>query len=514
MGAGWSASAVRPGLCLAMFLLGACPNNGNNPDAGTSDLSAVAPSDLAAAGAADLSIPAATLALLSPANESVVAGDNALLVALSSDPFNPAPTSIVFEWSSDGATWHAILPREAPDFGLPFASTTFDTTALPAATMVTLRTRFSASASGPTVKVKVDRLPVESCTASGLEGSITVDCTASTDPDGTITTYAALFGDGASVSQATPVIKHTYGGPGSYDLDVIVKDNDGKHARRRYVVNIDMNGGTDVTAATECGCKVLHLKRSGSSKLDLPGTGASVTLGVDGGLAHGNQTIAFEPEAELTPHSDPALCPEGQRVRRTTVITDANGNQTTTCKKACSKGRRRAICDTNADCERATCMGGADDGKAVNSIADENLCVAGGGTLMTVPDGGICSVFPYADGGTCGNGPPDGAVVDRDAGLRGNDNYTSPEDDGPKKHPADGGIVWLDSPGWYQRPVGTAGVAARYEADFVSFVYGKPDAGTSCSCHFHLVVEFDIHGNLTAATNVELIRDGETFNCD
>ncbi len=61
---------------------------------------------------------------------------------------------------------------------------------------------------------------------SALVGdSITFDGTGSSDPDGTIVSYAWDFGDGNTGSGATP--SHSYAAAGTYNVSLVVTDNDG-----------------------------------------------------------------------------------------------------------------------------------------------------------------------------------------------------------------------------------------------------------------------------------------------
>ena len=62
-------------------------------------------------------------------------------------------------------------------------------------------------------------------TPAGL--TVGVDGSSSTDPDGTITTYAWAFGDGSSSSGASPTASHTYAAAGTYAVTLTVTDDDG-----------------------------------------------------------------------------------------------------------------------------------------------------------------------------------------------------------------------------------------------------------------------------------------------
>ncbi len=71
-------------------------------------------------------------------------------------------------------------------------------------------------------------------TATGL--SVAVDGSGSTDPDGTIASYAWDFGDGGTASTATA--NHTYGTGGTYTITLTVTDDDGATATKTAQVTV------------------------------------------------------------------------------------------------------------------------------------------------------------------------------------------------------------------------------------------------------------------------------------
>jgi PKD repeat protein len=77
-----------------------------------------------------------------------------------------------------------------------------------------------------------NQAPVANAVATPASGtaplSVTFDGTASSDPDGTIATYAWTFGDGGTASGATA--SHTYQTAGSYTAQLTVADNQGATA--------------------------------------------------------------------------------------------------------------------------------------------------------------------------------------------------------------------------------------------------------------------------------------------
>ena len=67
--------------------------------------------------------------------------------------------------------------------------------------------------------------PTASFTGDPVELSVSVDGAASTDPDGTVASYAWDFGDGATATGATA--SHTYAAAGTYPVTLTVTDDDG-----------------------------------------------------------------------------------------------------------------------------------------------------------------------------------------------------------------------------------------------------------------------------------------------
>ena len=82
------------------------------------------------------------------------------------------------------------------------------------------------------VSINANARPTAVATATPTSGNapllVTLDGTASSDPDGTITSYSWYFGDGATGSGAT--VQHTYANPGTYYPSLTVTDNSGAAA--------------------------------------------------------------------------------------------------------------------------------------------------------------------------------------------------------------------------------------------------------------------------------------------
>ncbi len=97
----------------------------------------------------------------------------------------------------------------------------------------------------------------------------------STDPDGTIVSYAWTFGDGGTSNVADPA--HTYNTAGTYNAKLTVTDNDGKTDDDTVTVTVTANGGGQppnavATADVTSGPAPLTVHFTGSGSTDPDGT--------------------------------------------------------------------------------------------------------------------------------------------------------------------------------------------------------------------------------------------------
>ncbi len=86
-----------------------------------------------------------------------------------------------------------------------------------------------------------DRPPIASFIGPvnvGRGQTATFNASASSDPDGTITSYDWAFGDGSTQSTATPVTSHTYTQPGPETVLLTVVDDAGNSDHAQQTVNV------------------------------------------------------------------------------------------------------------------------------------------------------------------------------------------------------------------------------------------------------------------------------------
>ncbi|WP_019612867.1 endonuclease [Psychromonas ossibalaenae] len=85
--------------------------------------------------------------------------------------------------------------------------------------------------------VPVNKAPAASITELCNNLSCTFDAAASSDPDGTITSYSWSFGDGANAATSNP--SHSYSADGSYTVTLTVTDNDGASGSTSTTVTVE-----------------------------------------------------------------------------------------------------------------------------------------------------------------------------------------------------------------------------------------------------------------------------------
>ena len=92
----------------------------------------------------------------------------------------------------------------------------------------------------------VNKVPVASFTSTAKDLGITVDGSGSSDPDGTVDSYAWDFGDGTTGQGATAT--HTYTAAGPYTVKLTVTDDQGATGEKTDQVTVTAPASVDVVA--------------------------------------------------------------------------------------------------------------------------------------------------------------------------------------------------------------------------------------------------------------------------
>ncbi|GGL87345.1 PDK repeat-containing protein [Nakamurella endophytica] len=136
-----------------------------------------------------------------------------------------------------------------------------------------------------TVTLPPNVAPTASFTASSDNLAITVDGSGSSDPDGTVRSYAWNFGDGGNATTATAM--HTYAAAGTYTVTLTVTDDRGDTGTVTKSVTVSPANQTP-TASWTSTADGLGLSVDGSASADPDGTIASYAWNFgDGGTGSG-----------------------------------------------------------------------------------------------------------------------------------------------------------------------------------------------------------------------------------
>ncbi|QDP95167.1 PKD domain-containing protein [Microlunatus elymi] len=120
------------------------------------------------------------------------------------------------------------------------------------------------------VTVKANQKPVAAFTPTTDGLKVSVDASASSDPDGTISSYAWDFGDGATDTGKTAT--HTYAAAGDYTVKLTVTDNDGATDSTTKTVTVAVPVNQKPTAAFTTTTDDLKVSVDGSGSSDPDGT--------------------------------------------------------------------------------------------------------------------------------------------------------------------------------------------------------------------------------------------------
>ncbi|WP_406832167.1 PKD domain-containing protein [Pedococcus sp. KACC 23699] len=147
----------------------------------------------------------------------------------------------------------------------------------------------------------VNQSPTATFTKSMAGLKLTADGTGSSDPDGTIASYAWNFGDGTTSTDPKPV--HTYTTGGSYTVSLTVTDNRGATGATSAVVTLIAPPTDTYGAAVAASAPDLYWRlgeSGGPMAADATGNnpgayfGNGVTYGVDGAVPGGDKAAAFD----------------------------------------------------------------------------------------------------------------------------------------------------------------------------------------------------------------------------
>ncbi|ARC57720.1 Protease 1 [Frondihabitans sp. 762G35] len=131
--------------------------------------------------------------------------------------------------------------------------------------------------------------PTAAFTPTATNLALAVDATASSDPDGTVASYAWTFGDGATATGATA--SHTYAAAGTYTVKLTVTDNQGATGTASQTVTVAPAPNQPPVASFTTAASNLAITADGTGSTDADGTVASYawTFG-DGATATGATT--------------------------------------------------------------------------------------------------------------------------------------------------------------------------------------------------------------------------------
>ncbi len=139
---------------------------------------------------------------------------------------------------------------------------------------------------------------------------VAFDASDSFDPDGTITAYRFLFGDGTPETvSASPRVTHVFGSAGAFTIWLSVVDGSLAEGRAAHGIGVTLEAPAPSLAAGDCG-STERCDEDGLCYQDGPGDAcvsdaecAGKGLGCHGG-------VCTDPECE-----DDTMCAEGERCR-------------------------------------------------------------------------------------------------------------------------------------------------------------------------------------------------------
>ncbi|HEX4953744.1 MAG TPA: PKD domain-containing protein [Thermoanaerobaculia bacterium] len=269
---------------------------------------------------------------------SAVTGRTYLLAWQPSERFEANPKAVFEVLGPDG--WSEIgTERNRPRMAqLGAAMVKWDTSELDAG-LYTVRVTMvddQGQKVSATRQIQVAKRPTSVAEGFLFGENLSVDGSASFDPDGEIVEWHWDFGDGKTADG--PQAFHTFADASqSYPVTLTVTDGDGFETDAYCLA--DLAKGAFVCAAT-CGCASMDIKCEGDGPSGIPmpwmPAGSNTTLGPVNTIPQppGSQPgpfsliYNFEVVATLTPGSDPALCSSHQWAKGTTTAGGGTGHKT------------------------------------------------------------------------------------------------------------------------------------------------------------------------------------------
>lgn len=128
--------------------------------------------------------------------------------------------------------------------------------------------------------------PVASFTTSTELLTVSVDASASSDPDGTVSSYTWAFGDGGTATGATA--QHTYAAAGTFTINLTVRDDDGASTSTSRTVTVSSGENQSPSAVFSTSVNQLQVSANASASSDPDGSIASYSWDFgDGGTGSG-----------------------------------------------------------------------------------------------------------------------------------------------------------------------------------------------------------------------------------
>jgi hypothetical protein len=436
-----------------------------------------------------------------PEEGSVVNVGSLVVVEIPPDLISAGFDNLEIQYSADGTVFTPITgpsPDRVGDY-----TVLWDANDLPSGNYQ-LRARLDSAAVAtftPIVNVRVNDQPVANAiavvqtnlfhgsvdtsatnlvsTLAVTETLVSFDASESFDNDGMIVNYRWNLEDGTTLQG--PIVQSLFPVPYSTALSLTVTDDLDGEVVGHYLLDLAENPEGEVLIEfrekDSCGCNKMEIKSTGDvdgpADLDFaPEVVTKIPAAEQKKLGPFNDGVAgeqldltkgpfdifnrFEVIATLNDKSNPALCAEGQRVKRTSHRSGMdfikNGNQT-------SDPRYDSTRDANDPYDPA-------DDEAVTEAADCGF-----------DDAAWCDDDYHGGGDANGNGRPEGPP---------NKDY--------KVYDGQERILWLDAPGTVKVTAAELALDGYfYKAKFEATVSGN--TGT-CNCSWEVLIEIDKDGKI------------------